>query len=135
MKTKKIVFAIALIAGALTSSVALADRGHDRVNFGISIGVPIGGPWYYPPAYYPPAYYPPYYPAYQPVVVAPPAAPVYVEKGGEAAAPSGMSSNYWYYCTNPQGYFPYVKDCQTSWMTVLPQAPNQTAQPVQPGPR
>ena len=68
----------------------------------------------------------PYYPN---VIAAQPSAPVYVEKGSEAASPSAQSSNYWYYCPNPQGYYPYVKECQGGWMTVVPQSP------AQPGPR
>ncbi len=26
--------------------------------------------------------------------------------------------NYWYYCTNPPGYFPYVTMCSNNWLTV-----------------
>jgi hypothetical protein len=30
---------------------------------------------------------------------------------------------YWYYCTNPQGYSPYVKKCPTGWLKVVPAPP------------
>jgi len=33
---------------------------------------------------------------------------------------------YWYYCPNPSGYYPYVKECPPGWMTV---APSPTGQP------
>ena len=34
---------------------------------------------------------------------------------------------YWYYCPNPQGYYPYVKSCPGGWMKVVPNVtpPNQ----------
>ena len=30
-------------------------------------------------------------------------------------------SNFWYYCTDPAGYFPYVQNCSRAWMQVVPQ--------------
>lgn len=33
--------------------------------------------------------------------------------------------SYWYYCTQPAGYFPYVKDCSEPWLKVVPQAPGE----------
>jgi hypothetical protein len=32
------------------------------------------------------------------------------------------SSNYWYYCTDPAGYFPYVQSCNKAWVPVAPQS-------------
>ena len=29
--------------------------------------------------------------------------------------------NYWYYCENPRGYYPYVSECPGGWMKVVPQ--------------
>ena len=66
----------------------------------------VGGLWYfYPSPIYP---YPnPYVP---PVQYLPAPAPALVE--------------YWYYCANPPGYYPYVPQCATAWQpvpaTVLP---------------
>lgn len=34
-----------------------------------------------------------------------------------------METNYWYYCRNPQGYYPYVKRCPNGWMKVVPSPP------------
>ena len=29
-------------------------------------------------------------------------------------------SGYWYYCNDPQGYYPYVKACPEGWQQVAP---------------
>ena len=39
-------------------------------------------------------------------------------------------THYWFYCTEPAGYYPYVQRCTLPWMMVLPQIP--TGQPVAP---
>ena len=36
------------------------------------------------------------------------------------AAP--VANNFWFYCVDPPGYFPYVQTCNKSWMTVIPPA-------------
>jgi hypothetical protein len=28
------------------------------------------------------------------------------------------ASQYWYYCSDPAGYYPYVTQCNTGWQTV-----------------
>ena len=53
---------------------------------------------------------------YYPVAVAPPA--VYVEPSAPGAAPPPLPS--WYYCDNPQGYYPYVQQCPGGWQPVTP---------------
>jgi hypothetical protein len=30
----------------------------------------------------------------------------------------GYASQYWYYCADPAGYYPYVQQCGTDWQTV-----------------
>jgi hypothetical protein len=98
------------------------SHGHGRTHYRVYIN-PFPG--YYglgPYAYYPPyGYYYPSYPYYYPPVVAAPAAPTtYIERGeSQSAAPA----NYWYYCTDPAGYYPYVKECPTEWQKVSPQPP------------
>ena len=65
-----------------------------------------GPGWWWPPAY-------PYY-------VAP---PVVIEKQPQTyiqSTPAPEEQAYWYYCQNPQGYYPYVKKCSTKWMKVVP---------------
>ena len=60
--------------------------------------------------YYPGPYYPGPYAYAPPVAVAAPAPPVYTQ-----------SSQYWYYCQNPAGYYPSVPQCPTQWLQVAPQ--------------
>ena len=64
--------------------------------------VVVGSPWY-PYGYYSP-----------PPVIVQQQQPVYVE-------PEQRPDEYWYYCQNPQGYYPYVKSCPGGWMKVVPQ--------------
>ena len=35
--------------------------------------------------------------------------------------PAQDQDSYWYYCENPQGYYPYVKSCPGGWMKVVPE--------------
>ena len=71
-----------------------------------------GGGWYF----YPAPIYP--YPTYVPpaiIVQQPP--PV----------PTGLPpSQFWYFCDNPQGYYPYVAACNGPWREV-PAAPSNQA--------
>lgn len=60
----------------------------------------VDGNWYFYPA---PVY--PYPDPYVPPVVMPAPAP-------------GQAPQYWYYCPNPAGYYPYVPACPTNWMAV-----------------
>lgn len=59
----------------------------------------------------------PIYPFPYPYYYAPPP-PVYVVPVPVAPAPE---PNYWYYCPNPQGYYPYVQTCPGGWMKVVPE--------------
>jgi hypothetical protein len=59
----------------------------------------VGGVWYYYPT---PVY--PYPNPYQPPLVAVPSAP--------------PTTQFWYYCRNPAGYYPYVPRCATNWRRV-----------------
>lgn len=113
--------------GGLTSSSAWAQHSHGHhIHYGFYVGVPgpfIGGP-FYPYPYYPPMYYP------QPQVIVQ-SPPVYIEQSQPAPAPApapaaSAPSAYWYYCSNPQGYYPYVKQCSTAWQPVAPQPPTNT---------
>ncbi len=126
MKYGKLKVTLILLLSALASGAVSAwdgrHDGHEREwhpvhsyyghpHFRVIIGAPIWRPWYYPAPYY---YYSP------PVVVTTPSPPVYIEQGSAQAAPA---SNYWYYCQNPQGYYPYVKECPGGWQQVAPQPP------------
>ena len=87
-------------------------------------GYPYGYPYAYPFAYYPYDY--PYYDPY----------PAYAPNTFVAPAPSAPSTVYWYYCTDPAGYYPYVRTCSKPWMPVLPQnvPPEESAPPASPPP-
>jgi len=71
--------------------------------------------WNYP--YYP--YNGPYY--YEGYGEPPPVLP----QGVTPPAKSGQQQpSYWHFCQDPEGYYPYVKDCPGGWMTVVPPKPN-----------
>ena len=79
-------------------------------------GVWIGPGWWGPP--YPYYSYPyPYY-ASPPVVIQQPAPEIYVQPAPQAEEPS-----YWYYCQDSKAYYPYVKQCPSGWMKVVPSPP------------
>ena len=108
-----------LVVGALAigpSGPASADHGHGHGHFGVGVVV---DPFWFPPYYPGPYYYPPYY--YPPSVVAVPTTPpVYIERDPNAAT---QGPAYWYYCTQPAGYYPHVKECPSGWQPVSPQLP------------
>ncbi len=123
---------VALLCGALVGDVSFADRDHWRrdrpsrshqshFSIGLGFGAPLFSPWYYAPPpnyyyYYPPTYYPP------PLVSVPAQPPVYIEQGVSQAG-SSPGSNYWYYCHDPKGYYPYVEQCPAGWQRVSPVPP------------
>jgi len=106
--------------------------GHGNVGVGVVVNpfwfTPgyYSSPYYYPRAYYAPYYYPSYYysPYYYPpsVVTVPTEPPVYIERG-EDAGPAPQASASWYYCADPQGYYPYVEQCPGGWQAVPPRSP------------
>lgn len=102
-------------------------RGHGNVGVRIVVDPFLFAPRYYPRPYYYPSYhyapyhYAPYY--YPPAVVTVPATPpVYIERD-EDAGPAPRASASWYYCTDPQGYYPYVEQCPGGWQAVAPHPP------------
>lgn len=54
---------------------------------------------------------------------------VFIQQDEAATEPPAQSTptSYWYYCPQPAGYFPYVKDCNQGWLKVIPQAPSESA--------
>lgn len=91
--------------------------GHGGGSFGFYFGAPL-----YPYGYgygYPYAY--PYYP---PVVVTVPVTPpTYIQQAPQAPVVQQSQTAYWHYCNNPQGYYPYVKECPGGWQLVEPTPP------------
>ena len=128
--SKRSIILLALAGSLLASVSAQADpwRGGHR-HGGPNIGFYFG-PGFYGPgwgSYYPRPYYAvPTYPYYPPVIVAPAPAPVpppvYIEQPAQqSAAPQAADNAYWYYCNQPEGYYPYVKECPAGWQKVTPQ--------------
>lgn len=74
-------------------------------------------------------YFEPYYPlggylAASPVFsspMAPARAPTYIQRNEVSRPAQVQQKNYWYYCRNPEGYYPYVKQCSGQWIKVPPQ--------------
>lgn len=103
---------ITLAALGLVFATALPSQAHVRGRIWIGPG---WGPWWGAP--YPYSYYAP------PVVIQQQPPPVYVEP----APREQEEQNYWYYCQEPQGYYPYVKQCPGGWLKVVPKTtpPNE----------
>jgi hypothetical protein len=126
MKPQKLIAILALlIAGLFTSGIAAADRWHGGGHGGhghVGIGLYFGPGFGYPYPYYPYPAYPYYYP---PVVVSPASPPTYIEQDGQQQAEAQPQDYYWYHCDNPNGYYPYIKECPGGWQKVLPEPPKQ----------
>ncbi|HXC38725.1 MAG TPA: hypothetical protein VN667_07245 [Burkholderiales bacterium] len=73
---------------------------HDRHNGRFGWWWVVGGVWYFYPA---PVY--PYPDPFQPPTV--------------VLGPEPSPPHYWYYCGNPQGYYPYVAQCAVPWQRQL----------------
>jgi hypothetical protein len=82
----------------------------------VGLAAPFWGyPYGYPYSYaYPYSYG---YPAYSPSVVVESSPQTYIQQETQA-------QQYWYYCQNPQGYYPYVSECPGGWQPVSPQPPS-----------
>jgi hypothetical protein len=115
---------VLLLFATLASSSAMAQhRGHGHghgghggsVRFGISLGIPLFGPRFYPAPYY--AYPAPAY-VYPPVVVAPSSPPIYIEQGATAQEAPAQAQGDWYYCADSNAYYPYVAQCPAGWQRV-----------------
>ena len=39
------------------------------------------------------------------------------------AGSPGVQPAYWYYCADPQGYYPHLTQCQAGWQMVAPLPP------------
>ena len=43
--------------------------------------------------------------------------------GAQVSALSAPGSEWWYFCKDPNGYYPYVRDCKTGWEKISPTPP------------
>ena len=92
------------------------------VGIGYSLGYGYGAYDYYPYTYRP--YVVPPTVVTVPVPVTP---PIYIQQSAPAPTPVAKQypPGYWYHCSNPEGYYPYVKDCPNGWQQVEPSPANQ----------
>lgn len=81
-------------------------RGHGHVGVGVFVGPGVWG-WPYP--YYPYPYY------YEPPVIVEQQPDTYIYQ-----APQQEEPYYWYYCNDPEGYYPDVQKCPKGWLKVVP---------------
>jgi hypothetical protein len=126
----KLLLLLMFVLSLLVTGNTFADggrHGHGNGNFGVGVGVglllnPYWGPWSYPPSYY----YPPYA---RPIIIERPVEQVYIQQAPSpasvAAVAAAPTENYWHYCAESKGYYPYVKECPGGWLKVSPQPPTQ----------
>jgi hypothetical protein len=55
------------------------------------------------------------------MIIAPPGKPAYIQQQHVSRSAPAPKTNYWYYCRNPEGYYPYVRKCPGGWLKVPPQ--------------
>jgi hypothetical protein len=76
-----------------------------------------GAPLFWGSYYGSPYYAGDYYPAY---AAGPAPSSGYIEPAAPAVSQQAPS---WFYCDNPQGYYPYVQQCVSAWQRVSPNPP------------
>jgi hypothetical protein len=100
-------------------------RHHSRARVDIIIGAPVTGSWGYPGYYSRPPHYIHSYPPVIAMQSSPP--PVYIERGdGPGENQEDQMQRLppaYYYCSNPQGYYPYIRACPGGWQQ-LPAQPS-----------
>jgi hypothetical protein len=128
LKNKWVYAMLIMSATALSFNAAAGPHHHGGGHHGgyyrghPGIGFYFGSP-YYPRPYYP--YSPYYYPYYPPEIVTVPVdPPVYIERERSVPQPQQLEEGYWYYCNNPAGYYPYIKECADGWRQVEPTPQN-----------
>ncbi|WP_432744748.1 hypothetical protein ABXJ76_05115 [Methylobacter sp. G7] len=139
MKQIKVAGLVIVLIGAMTSNSVWARGGYGGGHYGgrhygggwryggyysgigLGLGLGYGLGYYgrtYPFPYYDRSYYSPYY-AYPPAVIAVPVTPpVYIQQAPPVT--QQYAPGYWYYCNNPEGYYPYIKQCPVGWLQVAP---------------
>lgn len=116
---KKLICVFLVIVALLLTIPMASYAGGTRVYFGIGFGAHYPRAWVHHRAWWGPRVYwggpivvEPYYST--PPVVIQQQPPVYTQPEQPQA------EAYWYYCQDPQGYYPYVKSCPGGWMKVVP---------------
>jgi hypothetical protein len=115
-KTMILVFVLILVVVvvALITVGAVPVYAHGHVHGSIWIG-PGWGPWWGYPGYQYPYYPYPYYGS--PPVVIQQQPPIYEDQSPQQEQEQPY---YWYYCPDSKTYYPYVKQCPSGWLKVVP---------------
>ncbi len=114
-----VVFALLLVSGV--PGQAFDRGGHWGGGWRGGVWIGPGWGWGWDPWLWGPPYYP-YYDGYNPYYASP---PVVVQQQPQQYVQQPQQQeeqNYWYFCGNPQGYYPYVKKCPGGWMKVVPRS-------------
>jgi hypothetical protein len=117
---KRLACALGVLVVLLAAAQPADAHRRGRVHFGahVIVGGPIWwGPWW-------PYWYPPYYAAPPVIIREEPQPQVYVQQQTPAPPPA---QQYWYYCPDSKVYYPYVQECASDWLKVVPQAPAQAS--------
>jgi hypothetical protein len=125
MKNIKVAGLILVLFGVITCSSVYARGVHGgghhhgggwgHRGYGVGLGMLGLG---YGLGYYGGSYYSPYYNYPPTVVTIPVTPPVYIQQSPPVT--QQYPAGYWYYCSNPQGYYPYIKQCPGAWQQVNP---------------
>lgn len=99
---------------------------HGHSSFGFYFGPTWGwsSPFYYSPWWYSPWVPAPYYPYPSTVLTIPPSPPVYIEQPQTTVSPP-VQPEYWQYCAESRGYYPYVGECPGGWQRIATVPPGQ----------
>ena len=112
---RKVICIVLAAMALLLVSPLPGQAGGPHSHFSVWIGPGPGWwgprPWWGPPAYWGSPY--PYYAS--PPVIVQEQAPMYIQP-----APQPEEQAYWYYCQEAKAYYPYVKQCPSAWMKVVP---------------
>jgi hypothetical protein len=109
---KRSIAAFIVLLTLLLAVPWVSYAGHGRHG---GTRVVIGGNfWFGPPPFWGPRFY-----YGGPVCCAPP--PVWVAPTAGYVDRDREESEFWYYCEDPRGYFPYIRSCPGGWMKVVPQ--------------
>jgi len=109
LNIKLMYLTIVLLTIIANDSVFARGGGYGFYGYGGYYGYGLYDyPFYYSPA----------------VVLAPPSTlPVFIQQ--EQPQTVQPQANYWHYCQNPEGYYPYVRNCPGGWQQIAPQPPAQ----------
>ncbi len=112
MKYMVLPLALAVLLGLAPPAEARGHGGHHHHHHHRFFGGPVFvGPW---PRWGP--YWYPWYPGSPPYarrVVIQPEQWVYIER-------STPTPTYWYYCPDARAYYPYIQQCPSPWLRVVP---------------